>query len=72
MFLCIWVFYFCDICIVDIVNECDLVFCKNGGICWDFLGVFICNCIEEFFGKWCEIGKCFLYVLCVGNSLEYF
>lgn len=66
------ILFSCDTCIADIVNECDSAPCKNGGTCRDLLGAFTCNCTEEFSGKQCEIGKCFLHVSCVGNSLEYF
>ncbi len=46
-----------EICDAEI-NECDPEPCLNGGTCADLLADYECTCIDDYFGKNCEIGFC--------------
>lgn len=51
----VWLFFYVD------VNECIVYkFCKNGGICINFVGGYSCKCLNNFKGKYCDEGK-FMY-----------
>lgn len=43
--------------VVDNMNGCSIVFCKNGGICVDRYNDYLCLCIRGYLGKNCDIGK---------------
>lgn len=50
-------FLFCIFKCLDI-KECDDSFnlCKNGGICVNNFGLFMCMCVEGWIGKYCIEG----------------
>jgi hypothetical protein len=39
------------------VNECTSAPCVNGGACVDQINGYLCNCLANFMGQHCEIGK---------------
>lgn len=44
-------------CILD-VDECSVMFCKNGGLCINLINDYSCKCIVGFEGKDCLNGMC--------------
>lgn len=51
------VFFFVDMYdyLID-VDECVSNFCINGGICVDGINGYICICLLNYWGNWCEKG----------------
>ena len=50
------------------INECLSAPCKNGGLCYDRIGKYLCECRKGFNGALCETGR---EILLLRNTRPY-